>query len=260
MKRCPNCGSIYPDTDKRCPSCDNDGTTPQKTVAVPSQKESNKMLIIGIALFILGCFTVPIGVIFILLGSILILVNIIDKFVKVNGNASNSHNNNILFRNNIYNVTSTAKYQTDVSEAKRRLKQLEESYNMVNKTVNVSTFFGRLNFCFDCILDLMTFTIKFAKNSTPEEQYNKFQNDLKNIVNEFITRSYNAEIQRCFNLKTDKAKQNRMEKYFDNMFSGFENSHSFWEGNHGCPHYNGPLYTQENIKYLEKLKSKDPYI
>lgn len=157
-------------------------------------------------------------------------------------------------------IPNIKKTRKDVNEAKRRIKQLSESYEIMKKTVDPYVFFRRLNFSYDCILDLMTFKIKFSKNCTPENQYISLRNENEELVNSMIERSYNREIMQISKLQTNKAKLNRISKYFSNMEKAFENANKLWEGNYQfstgymCPHYTGALYTNANLQKLYSLK------
>lgn len=229
----------------------------------------NYSIIIGFILILVGFFTMPAGIVCLLIGIFLIGIGIYaNKLINQKQNRPSElipessdlgYKNSLNAQSNLntsFNLPYVKKCKTDISEANRRLKQLDESYKMVRKTTEVETFFRRLHFCFDCTLDLMGYKIKFAKNATPEVQYIQFKKDLREIVDDFIVRSYNNEIEKCASLKTEKAKKNRMDKYFEKMYNAFENADSFWSGNSGYMHYVGALYVPENIDHLKRLHAK----
>lgn len=159
--------------------------------------------------------------------------------------------------NSFMPIPVVKKFRTDKSEAIRRLRQLTESYDLVQTTLKADVFFGRLSFCFDCVLDLMTYKDGVFRDSTPEDEFNRLSGKLEELVNDFIVRSYNSEYKKAIQLKTDKGRQNRIEKYFINMESAFRSAHSFWTGNSGSPHYTGPLYTENNLTKLRELETKN---
>lgn len=129
------------------------------------------------------------------------------------------------------------------------LRQRDESANIVNNTKNPETFFGRLGFTFDVLLELITYEkYNFFTNSIPTKDYQKLLDTLENAVDAFIDRSYEAQLEKVSKLKTEKAKNNNMKKYFENLITAFECSNTFWTGNNRMPHYKGMLYTEKNKK------------
>lgn len=145
------------------------------------------------------------------------------------------------------------KFMTDKSSAIMILRKLNESYNIFQNTTNPEVFFGRLNFSLDCLLQLMQYKISIFNGATPEYEYERILKNLENYVDEFIDRSYAAELKKIATLKTTKGKRNRLDKYVTNLMSAFENAHSFWSGNSGVLHYTGELYTTNNFEKVKKI-------
>lgn len=151
------------------------------------------------------------------------------------------------------------KVKLSVSEGKAIIKKLSNSYDTMKKTTNPETFFKQLHYSYDCILLLMSCkNLKFYKNSTPQEQYISLRSYMQSYVNDMIDRSYAKESEAAANLKTEKAKVNKMMKYFAKMETAFNHANEYWEGGYTSagmmPHYTGELYTQANVQKLKDLK------
>lgn len=241
---------------------------------------SNLSFIIGAILCLAGLFSLPIGLLYIAIAAVLFYIGSLANKAKSNkeqeefeekrdANRSEWENRSrmVMPENNdsLSENTSEAyqampfphipKKKTDKAEAARRLKQLYESYDLVNKTTKPDVFFGRLSFCFDCLLDLMTFKDKVFKDATPEEEYLRLYGNIESLVDEFVTRSHGAEYEKARQLKTEKGQRSRMEKYFANMYEAFSNASSCWTGNSNSPHYEGHLYTENNLTRLKQIET-----
>lgn len=135
------------------------------------------------------------------------------------------------------------------------LTQTAESANLVNTTLKPDVFFHRLNFMLDTLQTLTTYEDKYRFNNLPSADYQRAIDNLEATVNNFIDRSFEYEKEQAAKLKTEKGKLNRMLRYFDKMEAAFENSHTFWGGNEIYQHYDGPLFTDNNIDKLAELKA-----
>lgn len=151
----------------------------------------------------------------------------------------------------------------EMASVKNMLKQVNDCTKIINTTSNPEIYFSRLNQLFDLFLTLKTYE-KYAifKNSTPTKDLNILMSRLENSVNLFIDRSYENQMEKIRKLKTDKAKINSFKKYAEKMQFAFENSHNFWQGSTlpsraGTLHYQGELYTDANLEYLNNVLSKD---
>lgn len=142
----------------------------------------------------------------------------------------------------------------DIEHAKYLLKQLNESTNIVNHTTNPKTYFGRLNFIFDTLIEMTKYEKSgIYKGSSPTQNLNKLKNDLESSVNAFIDRAYEAQIIKTCSLKTEQGKINSLNKFFDSMFAAFECANTFWSGDSVKEHYIGKLFTSGNMAYLNSL-------
>lgn len=140
------------------------------------------------------------------------------------------------------------------NQAEYCLKQLEESAYLINHTTNPTTFFGRLHFSFDKLLELITYEkFGFFTNKTPSEDYQMLLDKLDETVNRFIDRSYEKQLEKVRSLKTEQGKRNSLEKYFIKMYEAFDCAHTFWQGDSISEHYSGDLYTVNNLIYLNDL-------
>lgn len=183
-------------------------------------------------------------------------IKVLEKKAKLLiENLSNifTKNSSVYISENEYGIR---KYKTDISSANLVIKKLSESLNLADKTVNPEIFFKRLHFSLDCALELMTYKNDIFKGTTPEEQYKKLLEEIETRVNMFIERSFIDVTEKTKQLKTEKGKLNRLMNYFANMETAFNNSHNYWEGSSNTPHYNGILYTDNNIQKLHDLKEK----
>ncbi|MGN0629985.1 MAG: hypothetical protein ACI4JN_01540, partial [Ruminococcus sp.] len=142
----------------------------------------------------------------------------------------------------------------DIEHAKSLLKQLNESTNIVNHTTNPKTYFERLNFIFDTLMEMTKYEKSgIYKGSSPTQNLNKLKNDLESSVNAFIDRAYDAQIKKACSLKTEQGKINSLNKFFDSMFAAFESADTLWSGDSVREHYVGKLFTSGNMAYLNSL-------
>lgn len=143
---------------------------------------------------------------------------------------------------------------SELQHAQYLAKQLSESTNIVNHTTNPKTYFGRLHFLFDTLM-AMTEYEKYGiyTGGTPTEDLHKLNQSLESSVNDFINRSYEAQMIKVCSLKTQQGKMSSMKKYFDSRLAAFDHASSFWSGDNMKPHYTGKLFTDNNKAYLISL-------
>ncbi len=145
-------------------------------------------------------------------------------------------------------------YAFEKQQAQSLMKQLHESADLINTTTNPKTYFGRVGFAFDTLLELTKYEkYDIFTGSTPTDDLNKMKNNLEISVNAFIDRSYEAQLIKISTLKTQQGKKNSLNNYFDSMFSAFDCAKTFWTGDNHKPHYTGELYTKCNLNYLKSL-------
>lgn len=134
------------------------------------------------------------------------------------------------------------------------LVQVQDSAHLVNTTVQPDVFFKRLNFLLDLLLRLQSFE-KYGifKGGTPTSDYQKIISNLELTVDDFITRALEASNKKVASLKTEKARARNRENFAIKLISAFDTAHSFWTGNKGFPHYEGPLFTQANYQRVQEI-------
>lgn len=192
--------------------------------------------------------TVFIIIIFLLAFIISILKAFLEDSNKKKSATTNTHRTNSIAKNVDNDLLLKKQYVADL------LHQRDESTNIVNNTKNPETFFGRLGFIFDVLLELMTYEkYDFFTGSTPTKDYQKLLDNLETVVDAFIDRSYEAQLEKVSKLKSQTAKFNNMEKYFENLIAAFECADTFWTGNNKMQHYTGMLYTEKNKKRVYAL-------
>ncbi len=135
-----------------------------------------------------------------------------------------------------------------------RIKQLGESKKLMRSTVSPPVFFGRLSFVMDTLLDLQRYEVYGIFNDkTPTRDIRIIQRNLGQIVDDFIDRAIDDNKRKLEKIKTAKARYENYEKFLIALISAFDCADTFWTGNKTCPHYTGPLFTQENYERVQCL-------
>lgn len=142
----------------------------------------------------------------------------------------------------------------ETAQAKNLMRQLQESAEIVNTTTAPKTFWSRLNFSLDVLLELQKYE-KYGlfKNSTPTNDYNKILSNLEATVNDFIDRVIISQSDKNDQLNTQKEKDKRTKKCIENLWHSFYESNDYWQGNNMYPHYTGKLYADSNLKRVEDI-------
>ena len=141
-----------------------------------------------------------------------------------------------------------------ISQIENLMKQLLESTTLVNSTASSKTFFGRLHFSLDILLELQKYEkYNIFTGSTPTEDYQKLIDNLEATVDAFIDRSIIDHVKKHEHLKTQKAKDRNIYKYLSSLLSDFEEANTYWSGNNMYPHYTGPLYTDSNYQRVKEM-------
>ncbi len=130
-------------------------------------------------------------------------------------------------------------YDRNVEEANSYLKQINESIRIINSTKNPETFFSRHDFILERLPQLIDILSKVSySGDNPIENLAEFEENKTSSFNEFIDRYYEEVLLKINNLKTEKAKINNANNFFENLMQ-----------------YEGQLET-ENIDYINKLYVK----
>ncbi|MCI5705167.1 MAG: hypothetical protein MR272_08175 [Pseudoflavonifractor sp.] len=134
------------------------------------------------------------------------------------------------------------------------LKQMYDSGNLVNTTVKPDVFFKRLNFTLDLLLRLQPYEkYKIFKHGTPSKDYKRIVSNLEATVDDFIDRAIAANQAKIASLKTERARKANYEKFVNSLIAAFDCAHTFWEGDRGFPHYDGPLFTEQNYRRVQAI-------
>lgn len=152
------------------------------------------------------------------------------------------------------NTNNDINYQFQKYDFSSILNQVSESLDIINSTTNPDTFFNRLNFILDRLLFINKKSCSIDDINRSLKIYNDTINDLENIVNEFIDRSYYHEHEIASKLKTEKERKNRLINYFKNPEISFGNSNDHYHGNNPEFHYSGRLYTDRNLMKIAELE------
>lgn len=122
----------------------------------------------------------------------------------------------------------------------QKMKILFETADIVNTTLKADTFFSRyallLEVLGECV-KLERLGVKLKKFSATRN-YNDIMAQKQATINAFIDRSYDDMMERAYALKSEQARENRRQKFFDTLRQ-YERS-----------------MTEENIEHLYRLKDK----
>lgn len=144
--------------------------------------------------------------------------------------------------------------QFEIIQVENLMKQLQESVELINTTTSPRTFFRRLNFALDVLLELQKYE-KYGlfKNSTPTNDYNKILGNLEATVNDFIDRVIISQSDKNDQLNTQQEKDKRMKKCVENLWNSFYEANDYWQGNGMYPHYTGKLYADSNFQRVDDI-------
>lgn len=131
--------------------------------------------------------------------------------------------------------------------------QLRESKKIINSTMKPEVFFGRMGFALDTLLEMEQYEKYKVFDVNPSEQYKHMVEGIESTVDAFIDRSYKEVTEKVSKLKTKKARENNMDRYFETMKNCFAKADTFWSGDNMRPHYIEKLYTENNLEHLHKL-------
>lgn len=99
--------------------------------------------------------------------------------------------------------------------APQYLKQVNESAHLVNTTKNPETFFSRYEFMIKKVKDLIEIQkyLKF-KGDKPTDLLKQINDKRIHTINDFIDRFYDDTLKQINKLKTEKAKQKRIDNFY----------------------------------------------
>lgn len=147
-----------------------------------------------------------------------------------------------------YNSIST----DELVKIKCTVIKIRRASLLVNTTVCPEEFFRNLNLLFDLLITLGRYEEYLAfKGILPQGSLLPTEN-LEKTVNDFTDRAFSDLSERLKKLKTDKAKENRINRFIVKMRFSFKNANNFLDARPGEEHYTGRLFTGGNIEYFNK--------
>lgn len=98
------------------------------------------------------------------------------------------------------------------------LRIIKDCIELVNTSSNPEVFFSRWETLLDKVKHLILFEpyVNFSGES-PSESYNKLISQYEQSVNDFLHRYYLTIEKKITNLKTEKAKENNLQKAYDKL-------------------------------------------
>ena len=185
MKTCNKCKAIYPDSDRICPSCGHDNSVVIEN-NIPQTNTGNnnkKPYIISIILILLGVFTLPIGIIFLIIGAIMLFANLAanTELNKIETPTISSINTTGLTREQLLSK------KNQYSPTSREYATWENAYNetFIEKTLHYSKQ-NEITYQFD--LTYLQFYRSYGKDNLytdlyyiPKKYYEKVNSYLINI-------------------------------------------------------------------------------
>lgn len=144
--------------------------------------------------------------------------------------------------------------QAQLEFVRATLGQVQDCAKLINSTIKPDVFFGRLNFILDLLLRLQPYEkYQIFKGGTPTSDYNRLVSNIEATVDDFITRAVEANDKKVAALKTEKAKTRNRENFAIKLISAFDCAHTFWTGDRGFPHYDGPLFAPTNYQRVQAI-------
>ena len=114
--------------------------------------------------------------------------------------------------------SSVSRTTFDSQTALNRINQLNETAKIINTTTNVSTFFSRFNFALQICDELVQYEYTgIIQTITPTQQKREFLEQIPDVINSLIVRSYNKEYAKAQELKTEKGRHNRLIRFFNTL-------------------------------------------
>lgn len=145
----------------------------------------------------------------------------------------------------------------EIQQVQSMLSQSKDCAKLIDSTVKPDIFFSRLHFMLDLTLTLQQFEkYKCFHGGTPSELYRETTLNLNEIVDKFIVRAYNKQIEKVSKLKTASGKQKSDRKFATDLKDAFDRADSFWVGHPGQVHYTGPLFTDGNYRKVLSIYKK----
>ena len=99
----------------------------------------------------------------------------------------------------------------------RKLEIATDSINILNTTCNTETFFSRYELTLSILSELSDFEKFVPFTNSPEQELNKITSEKDRHTKDFIERAWESLLTKNRNLKTEKGKNNRILKFFNEL-------------------------------------------
>ena len=102
-------------------------------------------------------------------------------------------------------------------QAANAVRIAQDSYDIVKETTVVETFFSRFDLLTEKLQDLVSLEQYLTFEKSPSELYAEFQSEDQQLIRDFISRSFAKVYDSAAELKTERGKNNRYQKFFDSL-------------------------------------------
>lgn len=114
-------------------------------------------------------------------------------------------------------IAGTPSFNIQKANLQTREIQFNETLNLLKTTTNYETFLGRMEFAF-----------MIANETRSQDKITFLSQNAVGLATKFIDRAVLNEIQAINNLKTEKGKQSRYDKFSTGILEAFKNSDTFY--------------------------------
>lgn len=182
------------------------------------KKRSGWYLVIGIV-FIVSGFTfisksISEAVISIAIGAVLIYVWY-PKNLKTGGNITESKEIKPVQAMVLNNGKTEDLLNKEWTDVDRKWEIINNSLAIISTTVNADTFFSRYNLIFKLLEEIIE--VDGKNNSSVVEELEKLKRSKPQYVDAFIDKMWDDTCKKMQNLKTDRGKMNRANKFKEEL-------------------------------------------
>lgn len=144
--------------------------------------------------------------------------------------------------------------EIEIESIQSSVKQIVDTYKILNSTLKPDIFFQRLGFLFDTLLYLQRYEKYgiFTENN-PTKRIEDILNGLGDRVSLFVGRYMNHAWKTSSKIKSESCREDTYVDFVNKLISAFDCADTFWTGNKGFPHYTGPLFTKENYDQVQSI-------
>ncbi len=102
-------------------------------------------------------------------------------------------------------------------QAANAVRIAQDSYDIVKDTTSVETFFGRFDLLNEKLQNLVSLEQYLTFEKSPSELYAEFHSESQQLIRYFISRAFAKVYDSADELKTERGKNNRYQKFFDSL-------------------------------------------